>query len=123
VVFAGMAFVVAVILAQGSLEHCGGGKSKGTLLCDRFGTLGESFFTIAQTMTGGVDWGYFADAICAADPQSGVVYVVFSVFMYIVALNIIVGIFVTEVDNVAKHEVDDSYFYDKMRQRTNPGIG
>merc|ERR1719247_3727554 len=49
-----MAYVVGLVLAHGALGHCTNDADANSFLCEKFGTLWRSCFTIIQAMLGGI---------------------------------------------------------------------
>jgi len=93
-------FMFSLVIVQGASEYLADIRDdhdfrvSGTMLIEKFGSIGDSIISLYQAISGGEDWGAYLKAISPIGPLYSYLFICFIGFCQISLLNILTGIFV-----------------------------
>jgi hypothetical protein len=75
-------------------------------LVENFGSLQDTMYSLYKAVTGGDDWGYFAELLFNISPIMGVLFCLYVAFAVFAVLNVVTGVFVDNALKANSHDAD-----------------
>jgi len=112
-----MLYIVAIALTQATFNVCAGDES-GEPLCEHFGTLWRSLFSLYKAIYGGILWGDLVRVLAELEVIYVITFISMISFSLIVVVNIVMGI-ILEIEQDVSYREREALIEDEIREREN----